>query len=108
MEINQIVKEIMESNGKLNNLPPKEKGAMELYLQAKLEQPHIQYTIYKNFLRQLHKDEIRLALSKEDVEWNEGTVELLTAEYEYEIARRNEFDTTVDYIICKYLDKLEI
>lgn len=98
----------MENKGELSNLPFEDRVAMERYLQAKLEQPHIQYIIYKQFLRELHKDDIRLALSKEDVEWNEDTVELLTAEYEYEIARRNEFDTTVDYIICKYLDKLEI
>ena len=108
MEINQVVNEIINNNEMLNSLQFKERVAMERYLQAKLEQPHIQYIIYKQFLRELHKDEIRLALSKEDVEWNEDTVELLTAEYEYEIARRNEFNTTVNYIICKYLDKLEI
>lgn len=108
MEINQVVNEIINNNEMLNSLQFKERVAMERYLQSKLEQPHIQYIIYKQFLRELHKDDIRLALSKENVEWNEDTVELLTAEYEYEIARRNEFDTTVDYIICKYLDKLGV
>lgn len=108
MEINQIVKEIMDGNVELNNLPFKERVAMERYLQAKLEQPHIQHSIYKIFKRKLHEEDIRYALSRENVEWNEDTVQLLTNQYENEIDRRSNFDTTVDYIICKYLDKLEV
>lgn len=108
MEVSQIVKEIMENKGELKNLPIEDKVAMERYLQAKLEQPHIQHIIYKIFKRKLHEENIRYALSKEDIEWNEGTVQLLTNEYENEINRRNIFDTTIDYIIARYLDRLEI
>ena len=108
MQINQIVKEIMYNNGKLNNLPLEEKFAMEKYLQSKLEQPHIQHSIYKIFKRKLHEEDIRYALSRDVTDWNEDTVQLLTNEYEEHLDKYSNYDTTAEYIICKYLDKLEI
>lgn len=101
----EIVKEIMEQNYVLNGLANANKEDVLEYLTDILtNHPILRNEIYKQVRRENHESDIELALIKEGLETDDDNIILLlTDEYERKLAESESVDTSLDYVICKYI-----